>query len=190
MSKAASSSSARSRAAARESQEAAEQDQVLPAGELLVDRRELAGEADQLPDRVGLRHDVVPEDRRAPGVGGDQGGEHPDRGGLARAVGAEHAVDGAGRPREVDTVDGAGVAERLPQPAGLDGQRRPCGHRSPHLGLLASIPEGCDKTRAAQSSDATDFPVPAGHAAGRHIGHSGGPPGAAIGAAATKPCRS
>ena len=28
-----------------------------------------------------------------------------------------------------------------------------------------------------------------GQAAGRHIGQSGGPPGAAIGAAATKPCR-
>ena len=48
-------------------------------------------------------------------------------GGLAGAVGAEHAVDRAAADGEVDAVDGADVAEGLHQARGLD--REVSGHR-------------------------------------------------------------
>ena len=41
-----------------------------------------------------------------PDVGPDQAEQHPDRGGLAGAVGAEEPVDGAVGNGEVDRVDG------------------------------------------------------------------------------------
>ena len=53
--------------------------QVLLAGEELVDRRELAGDADDRADRVGLAGDVVAGDLDLAAVGGDQGREDPDR---------------------------------------------------------------------------------------------------------------
>ena len=54
------------RAAARRgvAEQPAEQDQVLRAGQVLVDRGELPGEADPAADRVGLAHDVVAEHPR------------------------------------------------------------------------------------------------------------------------------
>ncbi len=53
-------------------------------------------------------------------VDGEQGGEHPDHGGLAGAVGAEYAEDLAAAHFEVDAVDGAEVAEGLDEPGGAD----------------------------------------------------------------------
>ena len=67
---ASSSSAARALAAgALEAEQAAEQDQVLAAREVLVDGRHLAGEADEAADRVGLLDDVVPEHARVPPSG-------------------------------------------------------------------------------------------------------------------------
>ena len=52
-----------------------------------------------------------PGHRAVPPVGRQQRGEHPHRGGLAGAVGAEEAVDLAGGDREVDAGDRVDVAE-------------------------------------------------------------------------------
>ena len=49
--------------------------------------------------------------------------QHPDGGGLARAVGSEEAVDLALRHVEVEAVQGVQVSERLDQTGDLDGVR-------------------------------------------------------------------
>ena len=108
--------------AALQPEQPAEQDQVLAAGQVLVDRRELAGEADQAADLVGLVDDVVPEHARRARVGADQRGEHADRGRLPGAVRAEHAVHRAGAHRQVHAVDGASLAEGLHEAVGFNGQ--------------------------------------------------------------------
>ena len=79
--------------------EAADQLEVAAAGQQLVDRRLLAGEADAGPHAGRLAHDVEPGDLGRALVGGQQRGEDADGRGLARAVGAEQAADGAGRAR-------------------------------------------------------------------------------------------
>ena len=103
-------------------EETAQQDQVLQAREVLVDGGVLAGEADPAADLVGLADDVVAEDVGLAAVGAQQGGEHLHGGGLAGAVRAEDAVDRAGRHRQVDSVDGPGLTERLHEARGLDRQ--------------------------------------------------------------------
>ena len=64
----------------------------------------------------GFAHHVVPEDAGLAAVRAQQRGQHPHGGRLARAVGAEHAVDGAGGNLEIDAVHGAVLAEDLHQP--------------------------------------------------------------------------
>ena len=103
--------------------EAGEEDEVLGGGEQLVDRGVLAGDAEQLADDVRLAADVDAEDGRLARVDRQQGREHLEHGGLAGAVGAEHAEDLAAAHGQVDGVDGALVAERLDQAVRVDGQR-------------------------------------------------------------------
>jgi len=100
----------------------AEQDEVLPGGQVVVDRGELAGQADEPAHGVGLGHDVVPEHPRAARVGTQERGEHPDRRRLAGAVGPEHAVHGAALDGQVDAVDGARRAKALDEPGRFDGE--------------------------------------------------------------------
>ena len=69
--------------------EAAHHRQVLPAGEVLVDRGVLPGQADPLAQPRGLGDDVEPRDADLALVGPQQRGEDPHRGRLARAVGTE-----------------------------------------------------------------------------------------------------
>ena len=111
------------RGPAFEPEQQPEQDEVLAAGEVLVDGCELAGEAHEPADRVGVGDDVVSEHARAARVGADERREHPDRRRLAGAVGSEHAVDGPAAHAQVDAVDGAGVAEGLREARGLDRER-------------------------------------------------------------------
>ena len=68
----------------------------------------------------------------------DQPQEHPERGGLARAVGAEEAGDAAGLDVEVQVVDGDEAAEALGQPPDLDA--RPCRSRGGHAGTRGLMP--------------------------------------------------
>ena len=90
---------ARARLGAAEVVELADHLEVLEAGQVLVDRGVLAGEADLRAQRVGVAHDVEARDPRAARVGLEQRGQDPHRGGLAGAVGTEQAEDGAGRAR-------------------------------------------------------------------------------------------
>jgi hypothetical protein len=67
--------------------QAGHQEQVLLAGEQVVDGGELAGDADRGPDGVRLPGQVVARDLDLAAVGADQGGQDVDGGGLAGAVG-------------------------------------------------------------------------------------------------------
>ena len=79
--------------------------EVLLAGEELVDRGELAGDADDRADRVRLAGDVVAGDLDLAAIGGDQGREDPDRGRLAGAVRSEEREDRAFGDLEIDAVE-------------------------------------------------------------------------------------
>src|SRR5829696_4795799 len=97
--------------------------EVLVAGEILVHRRELAGEADALAHLRGLARDVVAEHAGDAAVGAEQRAEDADGGGLAGAVGSEKTVHGAALDLEVDAVYSFGVAEVLDQFSRFDGER-------------------------------------------------------------------
>ncbi len=73
--------------AARQIQQPGDHVQVLPARDALVHRGVLAGQADQPAHLVGLLDQVVTADAGLAAVRPDQRGQHPDGGGLARAVG-------------------------------------------------------------------------------------------------------
>ena len=96
-----------------QAEQLADQDEVLGAGEVLVDRRVLAGEADGPAHLVGLGRHVVAADPRDAGVRLQQGRQDAHGGGLAGAVGTEDAQHGAGGHRQRDAVQGLGVAEAL-----------------------------------------------------------------------------
>src|SRR5690606_24718121 len=84
--------------------ETGKQHEVLQPGQVLVHRGELAGQADAAPHRLGLTHDIVAEDSGLPCIRLEQGGQHPNHGRLAGAVGTEDAVDHPRRHLEVDAV--------------------------------------------------------------------------------------
>jgi len=65
-------------------QELADHDQVLGAGQVLVDRGELAGQPNALAYLAGLRAHVEPVDPGGPRIGAQQRGENADGGGLAQ----------------------------------------------------------------------------------------------------------
>jgi hypothetical protein len=94
--------------------------QVLAPGEVRVDRGVLAGEADAPPHGVGLAHHVATEHLGAARVGVQDGGQHPNRRGLAGAVGPEQTEHRAFRHLEVDAVEGRQVAVALRQPLDHD----------------------------------------------------------------------
>jgi hypothetical protein len=62
------------------------ENQVLLAGEDVVHRRELAGEADRGPNRVGILCRIVTCDPHFAAVGADQRGQNIHHGGLSCAV--------------------------------------------------------------------------------------------------------
>jgi len=99
------------------------QEQVLLAGEEVVDGGELAGDADHLAHRVRVAGHVMARDPHLAAVGAvgaDQGGQDVHRGGLAGAVGAEQREDGSLRNVQVDAVQHDLIAERLAQLGCLD----------------------------------------------------------------------
>ncbi len=100
-------------AAAVEVVQVGHQQQVLPAGVELVDRRELSGHADGSAYLIRLAPDVVPGDADLPGVGREQCGDDVDHRGLAGAVGPEECVDTPLRDLEVDALEHFVVAEAL-----------------------------------------------------------------------------
>ena len=105
--------------------QAADEGQVLAPGEVGVDRRELAGQADHRSELARIAYDVVARDRRAARVGREEGGQDPDRGRLAGAVRTEQAQDGALLDAQVDAGEGVDVPVRLGQAERFDRE----GHR-------------------------------------------------------------
>jgi hypothetical protein len=100
--------------------EVGHQGEVLLAGEQVVHRGELAGDADHLADRVGVPGHVVARDAHLATVGADQGGQDVHGGGLAGAVGAQQRKDRSLGNAQVDAVQHHLVAERLAQPGYRD----------------------------------------------------------------------
>ena len=87
-------------------------------------RRIQAALLGQIADQPGdIVRPVMPEHAAHALVGIDDAQQHPQRGGLARAVGAENAVDRAFGHGQVDPVDRQRPVEPLDQPARLDRQR-------------------------------------------------------------------
>ncbi len=101
------------------------EEHVLLAGDQAVDGGELPGDPDRGPYRLRVRREVVARHLGLPAVGGDQGGEDLDGGGLARAVRAEQREHGSGGDAQVDAVEDGLVAVRLAQAQGGDGGGRP-----------------------------------------------------------------
>jgi hypothetical protein len=106
--------------AARELEQAGDQDQVLGPGQLLVDGGVLAGQADQAPDPVGLADHVEAADAGVSAVRAQQGGQDAHGRRLAGPVRAEQAEDRALADGQVDPGERRGLAEPLDQALGLD----------------------------------------------------------------------
>ena len=87
--------------------------QVLAAGQDVVDRRELAGEADRLADLRGLCDDVEPVHGSRAAVGPEQRREDLHDRRLARAVRTEEGEDAARLDFEVDASQDRDIAECL-----------------------------------------------------------------------------
>ncbi len=112
----------------RQMQQAAHEEQVLLAGEQVVDRGELPGDSDHGAHRAGLAAQVVPHDAGRASVRRDQGGQDLDAGGLARAVRPEQCEDLALADAEVDAVEDDLLPVRLAQAVrGNRGARRVLG---------------------------------------------------------------
>ena len=114
--------------------------QVLPACEVLVDGRVLAGQPDRAAHALGVGGDIDAVDRGPPGVGGEQRGEDADGRGLARTVRPEQPQHRPGRDLEVHTVERTDLArsarEHLDQAFSVDGchaliQPQPSDTRTP-----------------------------------------------------------
>jgi hypothetical protein len=104
----------------RDLQQPPDHQQVLEAGQVLVDRGVLTGQPDHRPHPIGVLHDVESADRCVAGIRSQQGGEHADDRRLARAIRPEEAEH---RPRlhgQVDTVHRRRLAEAFDQTLGLD----------------------------------------------------------------------
>ena len=98
------------------------EEHVLLAGDQTVDGGELSGDADRGADRLGVGGQVVAADVQPGRVGGDEGGEDVDGGGLAGAVRAEQGEDRPFGDGQVDAVEHDLVAVGLAQPVRRDGQ--------------------------------------------------------------------
>jgi hypothetical protein len=121
-------------------EQATEQDQVLPTGEVLVNRGVLTGQADPGADRGGLPDDVVSENPSAAAVRALESGEHPDRGGLAGAVRPQHPIHRPGGHGEIDAVHRARAAEHLDQTLRVNCQFRRCQPGLPERRCLPQAP--------------------------------------------------
>ena len=78
--------------------------QILFAGEQVVHRRELSGDADSRSNRVGLPGQIVPGHLHLPAVGVNQRGQDLHYGSFAGAVGAKQREDRPFRNIQVDAV--------------------------------------------------------------------------------------
>ncbi len=112
----------------RQPEQAGVQLQVLPDGQLLVEREGLAHVADPAAGLDVLGIDGLAEQRGRALGGGQEAGQHLHGRGLAGPVRAEEAEDLAPLDPHVDMIDRHEVAEALGQAPGLD-HRRATGRR-------------------------------------------------------------
>jgi hypothetical protein len=118
-----------------EAEQAADHDEVLGAGELVVHGGVLAGERQRLAHGDGVIDHVVTADPGPPGVRFQQRGQDAHDRGLARPVRAEQRQHPAALGGEVDARQGLRAAEPFGQPFGFDN----CGHAA-MVGARADSP--------------------------------------------------
>ena len=94
--------------------------QILPAGQVAVGGRTLDQRTHPRQHAPALARHPRPEHLDLAGGRQDEAEQHPDGRRLARAVGAQEAVDVARPDVEVDAVDGPDPPVALDQPAGRD----------------------------------------------------------------------
>ena len=94
--------------------------QVLLHREVLIETEALRHVADLALDLLGLGADVVAQTSAGALVGRQQTAQHADRGGLAGAVGAEKAVDGAALDLQRQIADHRAAVECLGQAVDID----------------------------------------------------------------------
>ena len=93
----------------------------LSASLLVVEGGVLEGCAYVKADLHGVGDDFITGDEGSAPGGHEEGGEHPDEGGLARAVGAEKGVDLAFGDGEVNAVDGTDAGVVAGEGLGVNG---------------------------------------------------------------------
>ena len=108
----------------REVEQAPEHLEVLPAGQHLVDRRELAGQPQQLPHPRGVVDDVAAKHLGPSGVRSEQRGQHPDEGRLPRAVRSEQPKDRGLLDIQVDPSKRRGRPKALDHTLDMDSRIR------------------------------------------------------------------
>jgi len=105
------------------------QHEVLPPGEIVVDRRVLTGEPDDAAHELRFPGHVVSRDRCPSAVEPEQRGEGADRRRLSRAVGPEQPHDRRLGHLEIDTRERGEVSEALDQALRPNTSHRPAGSR-------------------------------------------------------------
>lgn len=98
------------------------EEHVLLAGDQAVHGGELAGDPDRAAHGLRSGGEIVAADADVAGVGGDEGGEDLDGGGLPGAVRAEQGEDRSFGDGQVDAVEDGLVAVGLAQSVRGDGQ--------------------------------------------------------------------
>ncbi len=93
---------------------------VLEPGEVLVDRRALAGETDPVAKLLGVGDHVEAVHLGATAARQQQRRQDPNRGGLAGAVGTEQAEHHPGLDIQVDAFQSFDVTEPAFEPLGTD----------------------------------------------------------------------
>src|SRR4029077_17618277 len=78
----------------------------LCASEASEQRHAFGNHSDLALDFDGVSVEIDAENFNSPGTGREQSGEHLDRGGFPRAIGAEKAEELSGGDAQVDAVDG------------------------------------------------------------------------------------
>src|SRR5450759_1501144 len=106
--------------------EAADDVKVLLPGQELVHGCGLTRDSDPSSHLVGLAEDVESSDLGSPAVGGKQGGEDADGGGLAGTIAAEECADAARRDLKADVHQSMGFAERAGETFCRDRGRAHC----------------------------------------------------------------
>src|SRR5438094_8511940 len=103
----------------------AEEAQVLLRGQIRIEAEVVAHVADPAPELTPLAEGVAAEQLEAAFRGAGRGRQHPQQGGLARAVAAENSQAPAGLQLQVEGAQNRVDAEALDQGPRPDAAHRP-----------------------------------------------------------------